>query len=170
MERGRNSRIGNQAHWKPHNTGAESGSETEAVREAPASFGPLMGARCGFDYVGVAVPSSQVWTTLTFSAGVVAEVWLWSDEKEAKTCAYNEGPVWLETRERGTVVQEGQCKGLSLGSTHIAAGQHGQLELQIVLFGRLFHACHLAGQKWYHLTRSIIIIFDSRGCLILCPR
>lgn len=151
-------------------TGAESGRVTEAVCEAPASFGPLLGTRCGFDYVGVALPSSQVWETLTFSAGVVAEVWLWSDEEEAKTCAYNEGPVWLETRERGTVVQEGQCKGLSLGSTHIAAEHRRQLGLRIVWFGRLFHACHLAGQKWHHLTRSIITIVDIDGCLILCRR
>lgn len=101
-ERGRNSRVGSQADWKPHETGAKSRRVTEAsVGEAPASFGPLIGTRCGFDYVGGSVPSSQMWKTLTFLAGVVAEVWLWSDEEEAKTCAYNEGPVWLETPKGG---------------------------------------------------------------------
>lgn len=50
-----------------------------------------MGTRCGFECVGVSVPSSQVWKILTFLAGVVAEVWLWSDEEEAKTLRLHRG-------------------------------------------------------------------------------
>lgn len=42
-------------------TGTKSRSAMEAVREGPASFGPLWGTRCGFDYVGMSIPSGQVW-------------------------------------------------------------------------------------------------------------
>lgn len=55
-------------------------------------------------------------------------------------------------RERVRVVQEGQCKGLSLGSTQIAVKQYWQLELPFTwLFVCLFHSCHLAGPKRHHL-------------------
>lgn len=92
-----------------------------------------MGTRCGFEDVGMSVPSSQFWEMLTFSVGVVAEVWLWSDEKEAKTCCLQQGFVRCGWK-REKVVQQGQCKGLSLGSTHTGVEQCRLRELPFVCF------------------------------------
>lgn len=138
------------------------GARRIAVREAPASFGPLWG-------LGVA---SNVWACLFLRAksGRFSPFWRESwlrygfgrTRRRPRPCAYIEGSVWLESREGGAArPMQGTFSGVH-AHCHRAVLTARAAAYFVVC---LFHSCRFVGPKRHHL---LLILVHNQSPSLTC--